>query len=307
MSTVLGQPTTVADATTVPRPAAAKRTSRRLRVTPAGVFSLLVIALLYVGIRMPTERYITPKSGVGYALGIIGGSLMLLLFLYSARKRFKWLRFLGPTSGLFRYHMLLGILGPLCILYHANFGFGAANSNVALLSMLIVAGSGLVGRYIYAHIHHGLYGSKLTLGELQKNAEALRASSATFGVLPDLLPRLGACEKAILATGPRVPILAMVKVFFVGLTVWRTRLGLHAYIRRCLREAATQSAAVAKERKRLRRAAFAYVDQRLIATRRVAGFQAYERLFSLWHALHLPLIFILIVAGVVHVIAVNLY
>ena len=53
--------------------------------------------------------------------------------------------------------------------------------------------------------------------------------------------------------------------------------------------------------------AFAYVDRRIAATRRVAGFEAYERLFSLWHALHLPLIFILLVAGVVHVIAVNVY
>jgi len=46
------------------------------------------------------------------------------------------------------------------------------------------------------------------------------------------------------------------------------------------------------------------VDAR--ATRRVAGFQAYERLFSVWHALHLPLIFVLIVPGLVHMIAVNI-
>jgi hypothetical protein len=63
----------------------------------------------------------------------------------------------------------------------------------------------------------------------------------------------------------------------------------------------------AAERQQLRHAAYAQVDARLAATRRVAGFHAYERLFSLWHALHLPLIFILIVAGIVHVIAVNVY
>ena len=96
--------------------------------------------------------------------GIIGGSLMLLLLLYSLRKRWSWLRFLGPTPSWFRAHMVLGILGPLCILYHSNFSTGATNSNVALFCMLTVAGSGLVGRYIYAHIHHGLYGRKLQLG-----------------------------------------------------------------------------------------------------------------------------------------------
>ena len=47
--------------------------------------------------------------------------------------------------------------------------------------------------------------------------------------------------------------------------------------------------------------------RRFVAMRRVASFQAYERLFSLWHALHLPLIFILAAAAVVHVVAVNVY
>jgi hypothetical protein len=87
----------------------------------------------------------------------------------------------------------------------------------------------------------------------------------------------------------------------------RARWDLRRYIRASLRAAARKSAAVATERKRLRRVAFAYVDRRIAATRRVAGFEAYERLFSLWHALHLPLIFIMLIAGVVHVIAVNVY
>ena len=39
----------------------------------------------------------------------------------------------------------------------------------------------------------------------------------------------------------------------------------------------------------------------------LAEFQAYERLFSLWHALHLPLIFMLLVAAVVHIVAVHVY
>src|SRR5262249_8623904 len=77
----------------------------------------------------PAARSSTPTRGFGYALGIIGGSLMLVLLLYSARKHFSWLRFLGPTPAWFRFHMVLGIFGPLCILFHSNFKTGAANSN----------------------------------------------------------------------------------------------------------------------------------------------------------------------------------
>jgi hypothetical protein len=233
--------------------------------------------------------------------------MMLLLLLYSARKHVRWLKFLGPTVSWFRYHMLLGVLGPLCILYHANFGLGATNSNVALFSMLTVAGSGLIGRYIYARIHHGLYGSKLSLGELKTGAEGLRAHSGAFGFLPQLVSRLESTENKLLAAGPHLPVLGIAKLAVVALLSIASRWQLRGYVRRGLRAAAKNSPVIAAERKRLRRTAFTYIDKRLAATRRVAGFQSYERLFSLWHALHIPLLFILIAAGIVHVIAVNVY
>jgi hypothetical protein len=289
------------------RAVATPQKAKKRLLTPVSIFSAVILVLLLVGWLVPTERYITPRRGIGYALGIIGGSMMLLLLLYSARKHFRWLKFLGPTLSWFRYHMLLGVLGPVCILYHANFGLGATNSNVALFSMLTVAGSGLIGRYIYARIHHGLYGSKLSLGELKTGAEGLRAHSGAFGFLPQLVSKLESTENKLLAAGPHLPVLGIAKLAVVALLSIASRWQLRSYVRRGLRVAAKTSPVIAAERKRLRRTAFTYIDKRLAATRRVAGFQSYERLFSLWHALHIPLLFILIAAGIVHVIAVNVY
>ena len=82
---------------------------------------------------------------------------------------------------------------------------------------------------------------------------------------------------------------------------------MHGYIRRALRQSARKNPVIAAERKRLRATARAYVDRRIAATRRVAAFEGYERLFSLWHALHIPLIFMMIIAAVIHVIAVHVY
>jgi hypothetical protein len=295
-----------------PAPAAASVSSKQQpvkpkRITAAGIFALLTVVALYVGWRFPTELYITPERGIGYALGIVGGSMMLLLFLYSARKRFRWLGFLGAVAGWFRFHMVLGILGPLCILYHSNFSLGAANSNVALFSMLTVAGSGLVGRYIYSRIHLGLYGRKTSLGELRDGADGLRAHTGTVSFLPELIARLERAEQRLLATGPHLPLFGFAKPLVVACNAMLARWRLRAYVRSALRAAARTSPAIAAHRQRLRKLAGAYIDQRLIATRRVAEFQAYERLFSLWHALHLPLIFMLIVAAVVHIVAVHVY
>jgi hypothetical protein len=41
--------------------------------------------------------------------------------------------------------------------------------------------------------------------------------------------------------------------------------------------------------------------------RRVAGFAFYERLFGLWHVLHVPLFVMLLVTAVAHVVAVHRY
>lgn len=290
----------------VPKPKPAETAPRR-RVTFAGVFAICAAVSLYLGWRFPTERYITPERGMGYALGIIGGSFMLLLFLYSARKHFSWLAFLGPVAKWFRFHMVLGILGPICILYHSNFSLGAANSNVALFSMLTVAGSGLIGRYIYARIHFGLYGRKADLSELRQGAEGLRALSGTVSFLPELVVRLEAREKKLLATGPHIAVLGFAKPIFVSFNAFVARWQLRLYVRKALRAAARNSPTIAEQRHRLRRAATAYIDRRITATRKVAEFQGYERLFSVWHALHLPLIFMLLIAAVVHIVAVHVY
>ena len=303
-----------------PPPAAAKRTAapavaphaepqppRRRLLSGGRLFFVLVAAVLYLGWNTQTARYISPNRGVGYWLGIIGGSLMLLLLVYSLRKRWTWLSFLGSTPSWFRFHMVLGIAGPVCILYHANFGIGATNSNVALFSMLTVAISGLIGRYIYVHIHHGLYGRKLELGELRTGAEGLRNLSGSISFLPELVTRIEAVEQRLLKAGPHLSFLGFAKPPVVAFIALEARWQLHRYIRHALHAGARRSAVVALEHKRLGLTARCYVDRRLAATRRVAGFEGYERLFSLWHALHIPLIFIMVIAAVIHVIAVHVY
>jgi hypothetical protein len=45
----------------------------------------------------------------------------------------------------------------------------------------------------------------------------------------------------------------------------------------------------------------------LAAVRKAAAFEFYDRLFGLWHVLHLPLFIILIFAASIHVVAAHLY
>ena len=144
------------------------------------------------------ERYITPQRGLGYWLGLVGGSMMVLLLVYSARKRAPWLRWMGGIPVWFDIHMTLGVVGPVLVLFHSNFSLGATNSNVALFSMLTVAGSGVVGRYIYTRLHARMDGKEQTLGELRAVGERLRAQNTSISFLPGLLDAIERIEQRLI-------------------------------------------------------------------------------------------------------------
>ena len=267
------------------------------------VWFVLVTLVLAVGWFLPLDRYVSPRQGVGYWLGIVGGSLMLLLLVYPARKRMPSMAFLGNARIWFQIHMALGIIGPLCILYHCLYRLGAANSNVALICMLVVSGSGVMGRYLYARIHHGLYGRQASLAEFRAESERLRAeTSGVARLLPQLAGSLEQSERRIAMNVPLVP-----KPLSASLSYRFERVRLRRLIDSGLRGAAAQSSVIAGHERSLKAAARRYVDERLRAARRVAEFEACARLFGLWHVLHIPLFFMLLLAGVVHVVAVHVY
>lgn len=281
----------------VPKPASRRRMAWRSRIG-LSLAALMIVA----GLALPTERYINPQYGIGYALGIIGGSMMLALLIYPLRKRKHSLSFLGSIAGWFRVHMVLGVVGPLAILYHSNFSLGATNSNVALVCMLTVASSGLVGRYLYSRIHHGLYGRRASLLELSRDAERLRQHSGELRLLPGLMDEIERAEKRIGA--PSIMLLRP------ALAAWRQRSELRrmtALLHHAVSIAAARSSVVSEQRERLTQAALSYVEARLLAARRVAEFESSERLFAAWHILHMPLFIMLVVVGIVHVFAVHLY
>ena len=264
-----------------------------------GVTTLIIVA----GWLVPLRDYLTPRSGIGYWLGIVGGSLMVLLLLYPARKRIPGFTAIGSVRSWFQIHVVLGVIGPVCILYHCGYRLGATNSNVALWSMLVVAGSGVVGRYLYARIHHGLYGHKATLAELRADADRLRSEAVGAGrLLPQLGPRVDRAERLIAISIPLLPK-ALSALLFWQFGRWYLR----RYITRALLGAAVGSMTIEEHRSAFGSAANRYSDLRLTAARRVAEFESCERLFSLWHVLHLPMFGMLLVAGIVHVIAVNVY
>jgi hypothetical protein len=271
------------------------------------LWTVAVTGLLAWGSNARLERYITPQRGLGYWLGIIGGSMIVLLLMYSARKRISWLRWIGGIPAWFKFHMVLGIVGPILVLFHSNFSLGATNSNVALFSMLLVAGSGLIGRYIYTRLHARMDGHEDTLEQLKTVGDRLRSQTTSIAFLPGLLDAIDQVERRLIER-PKSFAGRCLHLFTGGLRAAAARFLVRREINQAVRYATRrESTLIAEHAYRLAAAARRYAYRRLEAGRRMAEYRMYAKLFSLWHVLHIPLFFMLLIAGVVHIVAVNVY
>jgi len=269
-------------------------------------YSLTIIAL-GVGWLLRDREYISAEDGLGYWLGIAGGSMMLVLLLYPLRKRIRALRFLGRTSHWFQAHMVLGVLGPVLVLYHSNFNLGSFNSKVALYCMLLVAGSGVIGRHIYAHIHSGLYGGKTNLDELRTElAASLEQSNGIAVLLPKFSAQLDALNVEMQgdgvtgALGLRSSLFWTFRKYTMHYSLWRTA-------RSELRARAIATPSIAQNIDELEKVSSSYIRRYMRQVGQVAQFTLYERLFSLWHVLHMPLFFMMVISALFHVLAVHMY
>ena len=168
-----------------PNPEAAPRRLRRLLI------ALALAALVWLGHRVAVGDLYTPGSDLGYNLGLAGGLLMLALLIYPLRKRIPALARLGKMNTWFKFHMVAGIGGPVLILFHSTFKLSSLNGRVAFYAMLLVACSGIVGRFLYRHVHRGLYGRRMTLDEAHGDLKAsLEHLSTAFALQADIAPRL---------------------------------------------------------------------------------------------------------------------
>ena len=236
---------------------------------PARLFAAFVIALLLWGWSERNEYWYSADHGLGYAFGIAGLSLMGLLLLYPLRKHWKPLKKALPIRYWFRMHMVFGILGPVLIIFHANFHGGSINSIVALTSMLLVAGSGLIGRFVYRQIHRGLYGEAIRYSDLMKEFERTRLND-TF--IAD--KQIGKIRKRLDSNASSMIMLAF---------------GAFILKRRIKRESSPQNV------------------RALEMLVRMARLRTFSKLFSFWHVFHLPIFFMMLITAAVHIVVVHMY
>ena len=255
-----------------------------------GIYALIVTLAGAAWVIRNSDFY-TPGKGAGYALGATGATLMVLLLLYPVRKRVPFMRDWGALKHWFRLHMLAGVIGPVLVLFHSTFHIGSFNAGVAMFSMILVATSGFVGRFLYREIHHGLYGAKANLEELQqilaRDFKALEPVLQTMPAVREEIDRFA----ALVSAKPQGAVRRATRFLSLG----ARRLAARRRVRRAV--AGHKDLTVL----------LGTIDRTLQEVQRTAQFSTYERLFSIWHAVHIPFLGMLVLTAVVHVVAVHFY
>jgi len=226
------------------------------------------------------------KAGgsVGHKLGITGASMMVLMLLYSVRKRVGALRRLGPLSRWLDVHIYLGVFGPLLIVLHSSFKVQGLVA-LSFWSMVVVALSGVLGRYLYLQIPRTRAGEEVALAELEAEDRELSGQLRNrFGLEEAQLARLD----VLVAVPARIGLVGG----FVRLVTddLRLRSGLRAFAASCR----SVPRPVVREFERVVRQK-AHVHRRILLWNRV------HELFHYWHVLHKPFALVMYVFMIVHV------
>jgi hypothetical protein len=271
------------------------------------VFTLATAGGLAYAWTQRLEGHVVPYTGIGYGLGITGCLIMLALLLYPVRKYWRPMQRLGTVRAWFTTHMLLGILGPALVVVHSNFQLKSTNAAVAMGVMLTVVLSGLFGRYIYFKLNIGAGGQQAGVAELLRDAEAMHH---VFGDDMQHAPDIEAELKAYEAESRRYRFSRLGSfraLLFFGGTTRRVRRRVLQDARQIISARALREHWDVETHAEKVAAALDHLEQYFATVKRATTLNFFVRLFRLWHILHTPLFFLLVIVAIGHVLAVHMY
>ncbi len=229
----------------------------------------------------------TPSGTFSHGLGIVGASMITIgVALYSSRKRIRALWNLGKLSSWLEFHIFLCLLGPVLVIYHTTFKAGGIAA-ISLWTMLSVAASGIVGRFLYVLIPRNIKGGELTSHQINEEFDRLGA------VLRE--SELG--TKLLQGVDRHFASIRRPETFGQTVATYFSLMKSKRQVRRAVRKLLAKSDLSPATARNLYRAASARAS---LIQRSVVLLQA-EKLFFYWHAIHLPFSIMMFVTLAVHI------
>ena len=235
------------------------------------------------------------SSGLyGHGYGILGSAMLLLLFLYSVRKRIRWFPKIGRLSTWLKYHMFLGVMGPVLITFHTTFKFNGIVA-ISYWSMVIVMFSGFIGRYLYSKIPRTIAGHEMNLEDVQaRNSELTQSLETDYDVPAHIIrdvEKIGQVDAE-----NQNDFVTLFKMLFGDIR--------RPFILRNLYRELKSVPDVDKSRyiaiKKMTR-------QKVKIQRKLTALEVTHRLFHYWHVFHKPFAYVMVFIMFIHITVVLLF
>lgn len=130
----------------------------------------------------PHFETLRSSGRIGLSFGLIGTGMMLMNLTYLVRKSQIHVAWLGPLRHWMAFHVFTGLLGGGLVLLHSAFHTRSAVGGLSFWCTAVVVATGLVGRYIYAHVPRSLEGRELEMEELRARLDAHLSGLAQLGL-----------------------------------------------------------------------------------------------------------------------------
>jgi len=172
-------------------------------VLPAAYYAILVAELAAL-IWLSRTRTIRAGDAIGHGIGWAGTASMVLMHVYSVRRRVRAFARWGSIRTWLHVHIFLGLQGAMLVTFHSMHLQSLVNlSGLTLAMTLVVVASGLFGRYLFSHLPKSVSGERLTKQEIEREIDALRGDDEQHAALKAavrrrdyLIRRLATLERA---------------------------------------------------------------------------------------------------------------
>ena len=217
-------------------------------------------------------------------MGWTGLGLMILMNLYSMRKRVAFMQGLGKLSGWLNFHIFCGLMGPSLILFHCDFKVRGLVS-ISFWSMVVSFSSGIIGRYFYVQ----LLKAKSELDrDCQKFADFLSKTLEKYSVQVSESDKSFVLEQA---------------AQFAGVPVEKENAGLLSVLFSSMAGDFRKEFSDFKIPGNWPSVAAPISVEYGVALRRKLFLESFQRLMGYWHAFHFPFAIFMYVVAVIHVAA----
>jgi hypothetical protein len=233
-----------------------------------------------------------PSGTYSHGLGILGALMIITgVSTYSTRKRVRALWQIGKLNRWLEFHIFNCLLGPVLIVYHSTFKVGGIAA-IAFWTMLSVAASGIVGRFLYALIPRNINGTELTLDEIERQLAEIRNALASTPIGARLVELTDNVFSQI--SPPKNLTETVATLFRLHRTKARVLREVDGIVRTRYIMMSTTRSLVLRTKERVS------LIQKSIVLSQV------ERIFFYWHAIHLPFTIIMFITLAAHITVVLL-